>query len=101
MGEKTTTGLTKSDLIKNKYGKIVSKKKSMLAKKNNYIKGWTTAVKQPGRLWASRASLRSRRAQLSTKGPRNSTSEHTLTCRGFSSGRGDVYALRAQSLWIV
>merc|ERR1711929_4054 len=44
--EKTTTGLTKSDLIKNKYGKIVSKKKSMLAKKNNYIKGWTTAVKQ-------------------------------------------------------
>merc|ERR1719146_596911 len=44
--ERTYTGLTKSDLIKNKYGKIVSKKKSMLAKKNNYIKGWTTAVKQ-------------------------------------------------------
>merc|ERR1719263_1743336 len=42
--EKTYTGLTKSDLIKNKYGKIVSKKASLRAKKNNYIKGWTTAV---------------------------------------------------------
>merc|ERR1712159_23558 len=44
--EKTYTGLTKSDLIKNKYGKIVSKKASLRAKKNNYIKGWITAVKQ-------------------------------------------------------
>merc|ERR1712182_89551 len=44
--EKTYTGLTKGDLIKNKYGKIVSKKASLRAKKNNYIKGWTTAVKQ-------------------------------------------------------
>merc|ERR1719486_145179 len=43
---KTATGLTKSDLIKNKYGKIVSKKKSQLAKKNNFIKGWTTAVQK-------------------------------------------------------
>merc|ERR1711907_35486 len=42
--EKTVGGMTKSDLIKNKYGKIVSKKKSQLAKKNNFIKGWTTAV---------------------------------------------------------
>merc|ERR1712017_5664 len=44
--EKTLSGLTKSDLIKNKYGKIVSKKRSAIAKKNNSIKGWTTAVKQ-------------------------------------------------------
>merc|ERR1719463_267034 len=44
--EKTATGLTKSDLIRNKYGKIVSKKKSLLGKKNNYIKGWTTAVQK-------------------------------------------------------
>merc|ERR1712078_250766 len=44
--EKTYTGLTKSDLIKNKNGKIVSKKASLRAKKNNFIKGWTTAVKQ-------------------------------------------------------
>merc|ERR1712182_25770 len=44
--EKTHTGLTKSDLIKNKYGKIVSKKASLRAKKNNYIKGWTIAVQK-------------------------------------------------------
>merc|ERR1712094_141220 len=44
--EKTATGLTKSDLIKNKNGKIVSKKRSLLAKKNNFIKGWTTAVQK-------------------------------------------------------
>merc|ERR1712164_87321 len=44
--EKTATGLTKSDLIKNKFGKIVSKKRSAFAKKNNFIKGWTTAVQK-------------------------------------------------------
>merc|ERR1711862_834892 len=44
--EKTIGGLTKSDLIKNKYGKIVSKKASLRAKKNNFIKGWTTAVQK-------------------------------------------------------
>ena len=44
--EKTVGGLTKSDLIRNKYGKIVSKKASIRAKKNNYIKGWTTAVQK-------------------------------------------------------
>merc|ERR1712146_820513 len=43
---KTVGGLTKGDLIKNKYGKIVSKKASLRAKKNNYIKGWTTAVQK-------------------------------------------------------
>merc|ERR1719240_542512 len=44
--EKTYTGLTKSDLIKNKRGKIVSKKASLRAKKNNFIKGWVTAVQK-------------------------------------------------------
>merc|ERR1711924_256668 len=44
--EKTVGGLTSSDLIKNKYGKIVSKKRSLFAKKNNFIKGWTTAVQK-------------------------------------------------------
>merc|ERR1712093_261807 len=39
--EKTVGGLTKSDLIKNKYGKVVSKKASLRAKKNS---GWTTAI---------------------------------------------------------
>merc|ERR1712134_143367 len=35
--EKTAGGMTKSDLIK---------KRSLFAKKNNYIKGWTTAVQK-------------------------------------------------------
>merc|ERR1712146_268869 len=41
--EKTIGGLTKSDLIKNKHGKIVSKKASLRAKKNS---GWTTAIQK-------------------------------------------------------
>merc|ERR550514_1901038 len=44
--EKSSGGLTKSDLIKNKVGKIVSRKASLRAKKNNYLKGWTTAVQK-------------------------------------------------------
>merc|ERR1712224_834853 len=44
--EKTSGGLGASDLIKNKYGRIVSKKLSLRAKKNNFIKGWTTAVQK-------------------------------------------------------
>merc|ERR1719213_789172 len=39
---KTATGLTKSDLVKNKTGKIVSKKKAGLAKK--HFGGWLAAV---------------------------------------------------------
>merc|ERR1712139_484008 len=39
--EKTIGGLTKSDLVKNKHGKIVSKKASLRAKNNS---AWTTAV---------------------------------------------------------
>merc|ERR550537_398320 len=38
--------MTKSDLIKNKNSKIVSKKQSLRAKKNNFIKGWYTAVQK-------------------------------------------------------
>merc|ERR1712046_209101 len=40
--EKTVGGLTKSDLIKNKYGKVVSKKASLRAKKNS----WTSAIQK-------------------------------------------------------
>merc|ERR1712139_138334 len=43
--EKTLSGLTKSDLIKNSYGKIVSKKASAAGKKRyKNIKGWIEAV---------------------------------------------------------
>merc|ERR1711862_667633 len=45
--EKTASGLSKSDLVKNKRGKIVSKK-SVAAGKKAYanIKGWTVAVQK-------------------------------------------------------
>merc|ERR1719146_517457 len=43
--EKTLTGLKKTDLMKNKRGKIVSKKAHAVAlKRYANIKGWTTAV---------------------------------------------------------
>merc|ERR1712224_836833 len=47
--EKTYTGLTKGDLMKNSYGKIVSKKASAAAKKRyakSGLKGWTVAVQK-------------------------------------------------------
>merc|ERR1712072_692429 len=45
--EKTASGMKKSDLIKNKRGKIVSRKASLHSKKNYAnVKGWTTAVQK-------------------------------------------------------
>merc|ERR1711941_22775 len=45
--EKTATGLTKGQLMKNKDGKIVSKKSSAAGKKAyKNISGWTKAVQQ-------------------------------------------------------
>merc|ERR1711924_465842 len=41
--EKTTGGLTSASLMKNKDGKIVSKKASMASKKRS---GWTTAIQK-------------------------------------------------------
>merc|ERR1712031_71099 len=45
---KTVGGLSATDLIKNRAGKIVSKKKSLLAKKRfgNSLKGWMVAVQK-------------------------------------------------------
>merc|ERR1719471_1969959 len=46
--EKTVGGMTKASLIRNKFGKIVSKKASERAKKNfasSGLKAWTDAVK--------------------------------------------------------
>ena len=44
---KTNSGLTKSDLVKNKAGKIVSKKKLAQGKKAYaHIKTWTVAVQK-------------------------------------------------------
>merc|ERR1711879_746852 len=45
--EKTTGGLKKTDLVKSKAGKIVSKKASAAGKKKyGAIKGWTLAVQK-------------------------------------------------------
>merc|ERR1712137_66952 len=47
--EKTSTGLKKSALVKNKVGRVVSKKKSALGKKiyqANGLAKWTKAVQQ-------------------------------------------------------
>merc|ERR1712054_445187 len=45
--EKTYTGLKKSDLMKSKTGKIVTKKAHSVGKKNyQRIKGWTLAVQK-------------------------------------------------------
>merc|ERR1711918_57388 len=46
--EKTSGGMTKSDLIKNSAGRIVSKKKSFAAKKRfaKTIEGWLDAVQK-------------------------------------------------------
>merc|ERR1719221_954356 len=45
--EKTTGGLKKSDLVKNKFGKLVSKKKHAFGKKNSgFISKWGAAVKR-------------------------------------------------------
>merc|ERR1719293_444932 len=45
--EKTISQLTKSDLMKNKRGKIVTKKKSAAGKKSySQIKGWVEAVQK-------------------------------------------------------
>merc|ERR1719439_147213 len=38
--EKTKSGLTKDDLVRNKAGRIVSRKKSALGKKFDRVKGW-------------------------------------------------------------
>merc|ERR1719163_2660465 len=44
---KTYTGLTKSDLVKNKRGKIVTKKQVAAGKKSyTNIKGWVTACQK-------------------------------------------------------
>merc|ERR1711972_362150 len=47
--QKTATGLTKDQLMKNKSGRVVSKKLSALAKKRyvqNGLKAWADAVKK-------------------------------------------------------
>merc|ERR1711918_162175 len=97
---KTASGLAKTDLMKSKSGKIVSRSSRQMARRlTPTSRAGLLLSRRPGRLWASRASLQSRRELLSTRRPRSSSSEqHTEAYQGFSSGRGDVYALGAQWL---
>merc|ERR1719309_1536016 len=46
--EKTVGGLKKSDLTKNKHGRVVSKKKSAFGQKSKFIKAVMLARKQLG-----------------------------------------------------
>merc|ERR1719409_368175 len=62
--EKTIGGLTKSDLIKNKHGKIVSKKASLRAKKNS---GWTTAIQKARKALGLKGFVASKKASLRAK----------------------------------
>merc|ERR1711894_390882 len=49
--EKTKTGFTKSDLMKNKFGKVVSKKQHAAGVRNyKNIKAWTVAVQKARKL---------------------------------------------------
>merc|ERR1712146_651687 len=66
---KTVGGLTASQLTKNKNGRVVSKKRSLFAKKNP----WMAAVKKARIALKPRASAPSRRALTSTRRPRKST----------------------------
>jgi hypothetical protein len=54
--KKTSGGLTKKDLMKNKWGRIVSKKKHKLAKKNKFLikAGYVT---QKGKFGAKKKKL--------------------------------------------
>merc|ERR1712137_1078445 len=71
--EKTSGGLKKSDLTKNKNGKVVAKSLSANGKKSyKHIKAWTEAC-QKAKSLASRVSWPSRRAQHSTRQPRPTT----------------------------
>merc|ERR1712196_626217 len=85
---KTYTGLTKADLIKNKRGKIVSKKQSLRAKKNNFIKGWVTAVQKARKALGIKGLSQSRKDLLSTRRPRNSTSERIEHLKASAQGVG-------------
>merc|ERR1711924_174359 len=86
--EKTMGGMTASSLTKNKTGKIVSKKKSALGKKNT----WMIAVQKARKALKIKGFVAVKKGTDSTRRQRSSSEDAT---EGFSSGCGDVYAFRA------
>lgn len=81
--EKTPGGLTKSHLMKNKHGRIVSKKKHATAKKNNYLvkagfltkKGHFGFIKKGSRKHSSKKHSRKMRGGFSS-GPLSPSAYH-------------------------
>merc|ERR1711977_752663 len=84
MGGKTVGGLTAKDLIKNKHGRVVSKKQSAQGKKSPWIQACTKARKA----LRSRALLSSRRAHHCTPRPRSSTTSERCFPIGVMAGVG-------------
>jgi len=60
--KKTSGGLTKKDLMKNKWGRIVSKKKHKLAKKNKFLikAGYVT---QKGKFGAKKKKMTKKKSR--------------------------------------
>merc|ERR1719465_349743 len=86
--EKTVGGMTASSLTKNKIGKIVSKKKSALGKKNT----WMIAVQKARKALKIKGFVAVKKGTELYKKAKEFSEDAT---EGFSSGCGDVYALRA------
>merc|ERR1739847_147943 len=72
--DKTATGLKKSDLVQTKSGKIVSKKKSLLARSHHGL----LHARRPAKNSRSRGSQSSKRALHSTRRPRSSTASECI-----------------------
>merc|ERR1719311_1182440 len=72
--EKTYTGLKKSDLVKSKTGKVVSKKASAAGKKAYArIKAWTLAVQKARKDLGLKGFVAVKKAPRCTRRPRPST----------------------------
>merc|ERR1712146_312221 len=80
---KTATGLKKTDLVKNKSGKIVSRKKSMGGKKNS----WIVACNKARAALKIKGFTGSRRALRSTRRRRSSSLENHVCLFPWRTGR--------------
>merc|ERR1711924_457837 len=78
---KTGSGLKKSDLMKNKNGKIVSRKQSANGKKSYArIKGWTVAVTKARKFLGVKGFVAVKKGSPLYKKARSSTASEHLVC---------------------
>jgi len=73
--EKTSGGLTKADLVKNKNGKIVSKASAMGKKRFAGLKKWTEAVSKARKALGLKGFVAIKKGSLSTPRPRPTIGE--------------------------